>query len=350
MVRMQISPSIKYMLRRFGFLPELNNRMAAFFSFHQLWGPRSYGGPVFCLLAVTFLFCGGAYGDGQETQKAQPKAATYVGSQTCQMCHEDIYNAIEKSPHAVVGKSTRWGRQDQTCEACHGPGSIHVETLAATDIKDPAKLPAMEADRICLKCHLNQPTQVGRIRSSHARDQVSCVACHSVHKPGALVVRRMAVVNQLCAGCHTSIWAQFQRPYKHRLPEGAMSCVDCHNPHGSFFPQMQRTFAANEPGCLKCHGDKRGPFAYEHAPVRVEGCTACHQPHGSANPRMLTRQEVRFVCLECHANLPLPTAPSSVIGGVVPPSFHDLRTPRYQNCTTCHVKIHGSHVSGDFLR
>jgi predicted CXXCH cytochrome family protein len=33
---------------------------------------------------------------------------------------------------------------------------------------------------------------------------------------------------------------------------------------------------------------------------------ACHQPHGSANPRMLTRHEVRFVCLECHSNLPTP--------------------------------------------
>src|SRR2546430_10607074 len=37
---------------------------------------------------------------------------------------------------------------------------------------------------------------------------------------------------------------------------------------------------------------------------RFEGCGSCHEPHGSANPRMLTKQEVRFVCLECHANLP----------------------------------------------
>jgi hypothetical protein len=33
--------------------------------------------------------------------------------------------------------------------------------------------------------------------------------------------------------------------------------------------------------CVKCHGDKRGPFTFEHAPVRLEGCGACHQPHGS---------------------------------------------------------------------
>ncbi|MCL6507863.1 MAG: cytochrome c3 family protein, partial [Bryobacteraceae bacterium] len=80
--------------------------------------------------------------------------------------------------------------------------------------------------------------------------------------------------------------------------------------------------------------------------VRVEGCTACHQPHGSANPRMLTRHEVRFVCLECHSNLPVPAAAA----GGVPPAFHDLRSPRFRNCTTCHVKIHGSYIDRAFLR
>ena len=85
-----------------------------------------------------------------------------------------------------------------------------------------------------------------------------------------------------------------------------MTCVDCHNPHGSFKPGLMRMANANEPGCFKCHGDKRGPFTFEHAPVREEGCQSCHMPHGSANAKMLIRQEVRLVCLECHANLPVP--------------------------------------------
>jgi DmsE family decaheme c-type cytochrome len=130
-----------------------------------------------------------------------------------------------------------------------------------------------------------------------------------------------------------------------------MSCVDCHNPHGSLLPASIRTASANEPGCFKCHGDKRGPFAFEHAPVRLDGCQGCHQPHGSANPRMLTRHEVRFVCLECHSNRPAQTAQTQapVLGGI-PPAFHDLQNPRYRNCTICHVKIHGSHVDRDLMR
>jgi DmsE family decaheme c-type cytochrome len=128
-----------------------------------------------------------------------------------------------------------------------------------------------------------------------------------------------------------------------------MSCVDCHNPHGNALPGTTRAAAGAEPGCFSCHSDKRGPFTFEHAPVRFEGCAGCHEPHGSQNPRMLTRADVRFVCLECHANLPSQTTEKTALG-VVPPAFHDLRTARYQNCTVCHQKIHGSNVNRDLLR
>jgi DmsE family decaheme c-type cytochrome len=288
---------------------------------------------------------------------AQEKPATYVGSETCQACHEDIFNAFQKNPHHLVETDKKYSRTTQACESCHGPGSKHAESMNAADIRNPAKLKPAQADRVCLTCHLNQPTNVGRINNSHARNQVSCINCHSIHKngPAGLVARKPAEIDKLCSNCHADVWASFQRPYNHRLAgntllEGAMSCVDCHNPHGSALPHNMQLVDANEPGCFKCHGDKRGPFTFEHPPVRLEGCTACHEPHGSANPRMLTRPQVMYVCLECHANLPVPAAPVTGTLGTVPPSFHDTRQPRFQNCTLCHQKVHGSYVSRDLLK
>ena len=67
---------------------------------------------------------------------------------------------------------------------------------------------------------------------------------------------------------------------------------------------------------------------------------------------MLIRQDARFVCLECHANIGAPGARTNTAGtlGGVPPAFHDLRSPQSQNCAACYVKIHGSNVDRTLLR
>jgi DmsE family decaheme c-type cytochrome len=287
---------------------------------------------------------------GGGTLIAQAPPSPYVGSSTCQACHEDIFNALAKSPHHIIDTGKKWGFEGKACESCHGPGAKHAESVSAADIRNPAKLTAAAADKLCLSCHLYTPTHVGRLQSSHAKDGVSCVTCHKVHADNGahLMARTNPEINEQCSACHLTEAAQFRRPFHHKVPENAMSCVDCHNPHGSIKPAMGTAFAGNETGCIKCHGDKRGPFTFEHGPVRFEGCQDCHEAHGSANPRMLIRQEVRLVCLECHANLPNGNKTGTL--GVVPPAFHDLRSPRYQNCTVCHQKVHGSYVDRNLLK
>ena len=91
---------------------------------------------------------------------------------------------------------------------------------------------------------------VARVESSHAKNQVSCVTCHKIHANGpmGLVPQGYAAINTQCAGCHLNVWAQFQKPNHHRVPENAMSCVDCHNPHGSIRPASQQSFRRKRPG------------------------------------------------------------------------------------------------------
>ncbi len=287
-----------------------------------------------------------------EPAPSAPKEKTYVGSETCQMCHEEITKPFQKNAHHLIHPDAKRGWKAEGCESCHGPGSVHAESASAADIINPAKLPAAQLDQRCLGCHLNKPTHVGRIYGPHAKNSVSCISCHSIHAPAPKLAE---LRTDKCVTCHSMQWSEFQRPYGHRLQSdtttGSMTCVDCHNPHGTLKGRSLQMVSANEPGCFKCHGDKRGPFTFEHAPVRLEGCAACHETHGSANPHMLTRQEVRFVCLECHSNAP--TAPTTALKpalGGVPPAFHDLRSPRYRNCTVCHLKVHGSYVNRTFLR
>src|SRR6516164_9864949 len=65
-----------------------------------------------------------------KAQAAPPdnKPATYVGSTTCQGCHEDMFHAFEKNPHAVVDTDKKRGWENNACESCHGPGSKHAES------------------------------------------------------------------------------------------------------------------------------------------------------------------------------------------------------------------------------
>lgn len=278
----------------------------------------------------------------------------YIGSETCRLCHEQLGGAFRSNPHfsmdsaaSKAPRSQEW--KGRACEACHGPGKAHGEAAEAKDIfmfggslRNPVPPPAARIDERCLQCHAGDATHSNRLWGSHGRNQISCTQCHTVHQ----AVRRPLLAvepNALCQKCHLSVQAEFTRPYRHKLQEGAMACVDCHNPHGELPARQLRRVSANEVICLKCHGDKRGPFPFEHAPARLGRCATCHEPHGSMNPRMLVRHEQRFLCLECHTS-------SLQTIGITPPAFHDLRSPRFQNCTICHSKIHGSFVSKDLLR
>ena len=104
----------------------------------------------------------------------------------------------------------------------------------------------------------------------------------------------------------------------------------------------------NEQPCLKCHTDKRGPFLFEHAAVRVDGCEACHSPHGSTNARLLKRPVLFTLCLECHTG----QSGFGLTGDGIPTqsASHNMADPKYRNCTTCHVRIHGSNADERFLR
>jgi DmsE family decaheme c-type cytochrome len=287
-------------------------------------------------------------------QQAQPEPAAkpdYIGSEMCAVCHEDIAKVFQKTRHQAIEADKRRGWEGRACESCHGPGSKHAEAAAATDIINPVKLRVLDEITSCLVCHKNQMAPTGKIAGGHANDQVACSQCHTVHPvPGKMLAdRRKPQVNEQCGSCHQGVRSAFARPQAHRVNEGAMSCVDCHNPHKQVAAPAQRVSFGNEPSCLSCHANLRGPFVFEHAPVRLEGCGACHVPHGSPNPKMLTRHEAANVCLECHADIGVISGRANALGGP-PPAFHDLRTARFRNCTTCHRKIHGSHADRSLQR
>lgn len=302
----------------------------------------------------------------------KPAANDYVGSDTCQACHEDTFKAYSHTMHASLGNLPAWKNKTTGCESCHGPGKAHVDGGGdKTKIITFTGKSSKEISETCLSCHAGRDERNNFRRGEHWRNDIGCVDCHSPHstiagrnvassnmlvttanaeKPGVATVAMLKANDpQLCTSCHSEVKPQFTAPFHHKVLEGAMRCSDCHNPHGGFETKQTRLATGADAACMKCHADKQGPFAYEHAPVKTEGCSACHTPHGSGNPRMLRSSNVGALCLECHSNshgsANLDTGVGSVIGG--PAKNLALQ---YKDCTVCHLKVHGSNTSPVFFR
>jgi DmsE family decaheme c-type cytochrome len=298
---------------------------------------------------------------------AQPVQNPYAGSAACRGCHTEISSAFFRNPHnqGNVRMSDAAGKPAVSdCETCHGPGRAHIAAKTPEEKKRAIRafslMNARQVNDNCLSCHSNSLSHANIRRSAHTQADVSCASCHSIHKvhtgprtPPKLLAKQQT---ELCYTCHANVRAQFSLPVKHRVNEGFQECSDCHNPHGAEAPttrmgarpRMMNHGLGNEEACLKCHVEYRGPFVFEHGGVRIDGCGSCHAPHGSMNSRLIKRPAVFTLCLECHNGVG--NFGRQGDGVALQSSSHSMTDPRYQQCTGCHVKIHGSHTDPLFLR
>ena len=217
-----------------------------------------------------------------------------------------------------------------------GPPPIRVGGAAPADgssvggiisfRKDDPSRRIEDNNAICLNCHERGERTFWR-GSVHEERAVACTDCHTIMK-------NVSAVHQLktpwepntCFQCHKDRQAQLFRSSHMPVREGKLTCSNCHNPHGSPTEGLLREASIND-NCYKCHAEKRGPFLFEHAPVR-ENCLNCHDPHGSINEFSLKMSRPRL-CYECH------TIGHGQAG--VGSQFTVSRS-----CQNCHTLIHGS--------
>lgn len=309
------------------------------------------------LLIAALAFSSSSMASGQSAlpDLGATKAATPLGIdavRTCTKCHDESEEkpvlSILKSKHAVMADK-RTPFADQACMSCHGPSKAHLTPAVAgkrgptdVDFSKNSPTPVAARNQVCLGCH-ETSVRMHWKGSRHESENVACTSCHSLHKQSDPILAT-ATQADVCVTCHKTRRADMLKPSNHPMREGQMTCSGCHNAHGSTGPRLLVKDTVNET-CFTCHAEKRGPFLWEHAPVR-EDCSLCHKPHGSVNASLL-KSRTPWLCQQCHMASQHPSSAYSGTGlpGATLPSGAQQMLGK--NCMNCHSEVHGSnHPSG----
>lgn len=294
-----------------------------------------------CLAAVPALAA------DSKTPVVGSKDVIYKGDAKCTSCHDENESvpvlSIAKTKHGVA----KDGRTP-SCVSCHGesdshankPESVKIRPATERNFGKKSKLTASEQSAVCTSCHQGGK-HMNWNTSAHSTNDVACTSCHQVHTSHDKV-RDKKAQPEICYTCHKQQRADANKPSHHPIPEGKMTCSDCHNSHGSTGQKMLVKDTVNAT-CFTCHAEKRGPFVHNHQPVS-ENCSNCHNAHGTAAENLLIARQP-FLCQSCHGFSSHPgNVPGTRAGDMKNANSNNIGPGLAQarGCNNCHTNVHGS--------
>jgi hypothetical protein len=206
--------------------------------------------------------------DGRPRSPGEMPARQTVDYQ-CNGCHTTAFNAAKDAQGKYVFSRMEGG---VGCEACHGPGSRHVQAGGHGMIVSPAKLGTLQREQLCGQCHFrvtskqdkdfafplgfrvgmtdlqdraelwsystrpanfwpNEDSRKNRqqyhdtMRSAHLASGVNCSSCHLDHATEHLAGSLKKPRDQQCVNCHAAQKALYEgSPHAQK----GVTCVDCH--------------------------------------------------------------------------------------------------------------------------
>ena len=161
------------------------------------------------------------------------------GAEACLRCHSgEKMRAVADSAHGNM-ENMYTPLSTQGCEACHGPGSIHI-SRAHGGAGFPKMInfgrgksfsPRDDQVEACLACHKDDEGGTSVIEwysSSHNRKNINCSTCHSVHEaldPMQDADQQVAKCNR----CHRKDIEKHEHFEDSNIDFDSMSCGTCHN-------------------------------------------------------------------------------------------------------------------------
>lgn len=272
----------------------------------------------------------------------------------CARCHTThLQIAAKNAAHTLA--DTRWVDDGIACEACHGPGSQHVNYFAhnivnrlaaflnnrlrgqpVAFIANPPKLARGQDLSTCARCHgpdiSRETTEIYRVYEPGYSRKGRINDLSAYFKQFPLEPGRSAETVEVWAdGTAKGIGMVFRSFIEAACYEKAeVRCYDCHDPHDNHQPArpgLLEPSAASNGYCLECHDtlrDRLVEHTHHRAGTPGSYCYDCHMSHRIVKLASGTtgwtrthtfssapdpRQTIRFgasgspnACNECHAD------------------------------------------------
>jgi predicted CXXCH cytochrome family protein len=256
-------------------------------------------------------------------------------SRACDGCHFTGFMSTEKRVDTGI-----------SCEACHGPASLHVEDPDSIVYKASLSDPVRQ-NEVCLQCHMrNRDKRLENVEMSEiygdARDYPfgyeagKSLAKYKMVAPFVMGHETKEFYANGAAKKNRTQGNEFVHSMKGKH---GITCINCHNPH-----TLQPTAEKNTGNalCMKCHsfGSPIGPHqsgleAHTHHKPESKGslCVECHMPKTGR-----------------HTGKSPITVRSHLFGFTTPDQTTNYNMPPETNaCFACHAKDRDMHTLQDDL-
>jgi hypothetical protein len=237
-------------------------------------------------------------------------------SYACGSCHTTGFSQ-GGNQDGLEGITGTWSQAGVRCEACHGPGSLHITNPPGFQMQ------INRESEQCSRCH--RPEQEGEVTASGGFIQhteqyphltqgkhavLQCVECHNPHT-GVEQLREtdQTTTRTQCSECH---WekAEFQNVQTHSAM--GVACTECHMPR-----LIQSAWGDEE----KFTGDIR-THRMAINPAQIEQFATAAEEGSGETQVVLPQIGLNFACRHCHgAGLGSPKTDEELIAAAT--GYHD---------------------------
>ena len=223
---------------------------------------------------------------------------TRVMTTECLVCHNGQPDPVLKRDGMYKDPPFRFGELGISCEACHGPGALHVKEMQTkkssvlapteidTSIVNPAKLPGRLANDLCSECHQAGQAVVlypGKseidYRPGRPLAETQLIVIRPIKEEQRAEANRLEANPPVRGSLEQPLWwknSTMELSKCYQASHGQLTCSTCHSIHHAPKPEDEK--AAYRSACLTCHKESSctlKPGAPARAAVK-DDCIECH--------------------------------------------------------------------------